>query len=63
MTVKGGLDEATEDGIVSVVPMIGAAMVRVGTRNSGGGGWPMSSLKLAPKLLEIGMSITSTDMD
>ena len=63
MTVRGGLDEATEDEIISVVPMTGAAMVGAETQNSGGVGCPMSSLKVAPKLLETGMSITSTDMD
>ena len=63
MTVRGGLDEATEDRIISVVPVIGAAVVGVGTRNLGGVGCPMSSLKVVPKLLEIGMSVTSTDVD
>ena len=63
MTVRGGLNEATEDGIISEVPMTRAAVVGAGTRNLGGVGYPMSSLKVAPKLLEIGMSATSTDMD
>jgi len=33
VTVRGGLDEATEDRIVSVVPVTRAAVVGVGTRN------------------------------
>ena len=63
MTVRDNSDEATEDGIGSVVPMTGATVVGVGTQNSGDGGWHVSSLKVAPKLLEIGMSVTSTDVD
>jgi len=63
VTVRGGSDEATEDEIVSVVLMTGAAVVGARTRNSGSVGYPMSSLKVAPKLLETGMSITSTNMD
>ena len=63
VTVRGGSDEATEDEIVSVVLMTGAAVVGARTRNSGSVGYPMSSLKVAPTLLEIGVSITSTDMD
>ena len=56
VTVRGSSDEATEDGIISVVPMTRVAMVGVGTQNSGGVGYPVSSLKVAPKLLETGMS-------
>ena len=63
VTVRGGLDEAIEDEIISIVPMTGAAMVGARTQNSGGVGCPVSSLKVAPKLLETGMSVTSTDMD
>ena len=63
LTIRGGLDEATEDGIFLVVPMTGAAMVGAGTQNSGGVGCPVSSLKVAPKLLETGVSVTSTDSD
>ena len=57
------MDEAIEEGIISIVPMTGAAMVGARTQNSGGVGYPVSSLKVAPKLLETGMSITSTDVD
>ena len=52
-----------EDGIVLVVPMTGATVVGARTQNSGGVGYPVSSLKVAPKLLETGMSVTSIDMD
>ena len=63
MTIKGGIDEAIEDVIISVVPMTRAAVVAARTRNSGGVGYPVRSLKVIPKLLETGMSVTSTDMD
>ena len=63
MTIRGDSDEATEDEIVSVVPVTGAAMVGARTQNSGGVGCPMSSLKVAPRLLETGVSVTSTDVD
>ena len=62
VTVRGGSDEATEDGIISVVPVMGAAVVGARALNSGGVGYPMSSLKVAPRLLETGVSITSTDV-
>jgi len=54
-------DDATDDGIVLVVPVIGATMVGIGTRNSGSVGYPISSLKVAPRLLETGVSVTSTE--
>ena len=63
MTVRGGSDEATEDGIISVVPVTRVAVVGARTQNSGGVGCPMSSLKVAPRLLETRVSITSTNMD
>jgi hypothetical protein len=62
-TIGGGSVEATEDGIVSVVRVIGAAMVGAEARNSGGVGYPVSSLKVAPKLWETGVSVTSTESD
>ena len=61
--VRGGSNEAIEDEIISVVPMTGATVVGARTRNSGGVGYPMSSLKVAPNLLETGVSVTSTDVD
>ena len=54
-------DDAIDDGIISVVPVTGATMVVTRTRNSGGVGCPISSLKVAPRLLETGVSVTSTE--
>ena len=62
-TIRGGSNEAIEDAIALVVPMTGAAVVGARTRNSGSVGYPMSSLKVAPRLLETGVSVTSTDVD
>ena len=63
MTVRGGSDKATEGGIISIVPVTRVAVVGARTHNSGGVGYPVSSLKVAPRLLKIGVSITSTNMD
>ena len=63
VTVRGGLDEATEDGRVSVVLVTGATMVGTRTKKSRGVGCPMSSLKVAPKLLDTGVSVTNIDSD
>ena len=63
VTIRGGSDEATKDGIVSVVPVTRAAVVGARTQNSGGVGCPMSSLKVAPRLLETGVSVASIDVD
>ena len=60
ITIAGGSDDATDDESISVVPVTGATMVGIGTRNSGGVGCPVSSLKVAPRLLETGVSVTST---
>ena len=54
-------DDATDNGIISVVPVIGAIVVGIGTRSSGGVGCPVSSLNVAPRLLETGVSVTSTE--
>ena len=54
-------DDATDDGIVLVVSVIGAAMVGIGTHNSSGVGYPVSSLKVASRLLETGVLVTSTE--
>ena len=59
----GGSHEATEDGRVSVVPVTKAAEVGARTQNSRGVGCPVTSLKVAPKLLETGVSVTSTNSD
>ena len=55
-----GSDDATDDGIISVVSVIGAAVVGIGTHNSSSVGYPISSLKVAPRLLETGVSVTSS---
>jgi len=56
-----GSDDATDDGIVLVVPIIGATVVGTGTHNFGGVDCPVSSLKVAPRLLETRVSVTSTE--
>jgi hypothetical protein len=63
VTIGGRSDEAIEDEIVSVVLVTRAAVVGARTRDSKGVGCPMSSLKVAPKLRETGVSITNTDSD
>jgi hypothetical protein len=63
VTIGGGSVDATEDGIVSVVPVIGATVVEANTQNLRGVGCPMSSLKVAPKLQETGVSVTNIDLD
>ena len=63
VTIGGGSNEAIEDRIVSVVPVTKATMVGARTQNSGGVGCPMRSLIVAPTLLEIEVSVTSTDSD
>ena len=60
ITVGGVSDDATDDGSVLVVPVTGATVVGIGTRNSGSVGYPISSLKVAPRLLETRVSATST---
>jgi hypothetical protein len=61
VTIGGGSIESTDDRIISVVPMTRAVVVEVRTRNSRGVGYPVSSLKVAAKLRETGVSITNTD--
>jgi hypothetical protein len=63
VTIGGGSDEAIEDEIISVVPVTRAAVVGARTRDSEGVGCPMSSLKVAPKLRETGVSVTDSDSD
>ena len=60
ITIAGGSDDATDDGSVSIVPATRATMEGT-TLNSGGVGCPVSSLKVAPRLLKIGVSVTSTE--
>ena len=61
ITVGGGSDDAIDDGSVSVVPVTRATVVGAGTRSSSGVGCPINSLNVAPRLLETGVSITSTE--
>ena len=61
ITIAGGSDDAIDDGSVSVVPVTGATVEDTRTRNSGGVGCPISSMKVAPRLLETGVSVTSTE--
>jgi hypothetical protein len=63
VTIGGGSVKATEDRIVSVVLVTGAAVLEAKTQNSRGVGCPISSLKVAPKLRETGVSITSKESD
>ena len=61
VVAETGSDDATDDGIISVVPVTRATMVVTGTHNSSGVGCPVSSLKVAPRLLETEVSVTSTE--
>ena len=61
ITIVGGSDDAIDDGSISVVPVTRATMVGAETRSSGSVGYPVSSLKVAPRLLETKVSITSND--
>ena len=61
MTEAAGSDDATEEGSVSVVSMIGAAIEGPGICRYGGVGYPVNSLKEAPRLLETEVFGTSSD--
>ena len=61
MTVAGVSDDATDEGSVSVVPVIGATMEGPGTCRYGGVGCPVNSLKEAPRLLDTVVSGTSSE--
>ena len=61
MTVVGGSDDATEEGSVSVVPVIGATIEGPRTCKYGGVGCPVNSLKEAPRLLDTVVSGTSSE--
>ena len=56
MTVAGGSNDATDDGSVSIVLVIGATVEGPGTCSSSGVGCPVNSLNEAPRLLETGVS-------
>ena len=61
MTVAGGSDDATEEGSVSIVLVIGATMEGPGTCKYGRVGCPVNSLKEAPMLLDTVVSSTSSE--
>jgi len=61
MTVAGGSNDATEEGSVSVVPVIGATVEGPGTCRYGGVGCPIKTLKVAPRLLETVVSGMSSE--
>ena len=61
MTVAGGSDDATDEGSVSVVPVIGATVEGPKTCRYGGVGYLVNSLKVAPRLLETKVSRTSSE--
>ena len=61
ITVAAGSDDAIDDGSVFVVLVTRATIEDTGAHNSGGVGCPISSLKLAMRLLETGVSVISTE--
>ena len=60
MTEAASFDDATEEGSVSVVSVIGATVEGPGTCRYGGVGCPVNSLKEAPRLLDTVVSSTSS---
>ena len=60
MTIVGS-DDATKEGSVSVVPVIGATIEGPRTCKYGGVGCPVNSLKVTPRLLETEVSGTSSE--
>ena len=61
MTEAAGSNDGIEEGSVSVVPVIGATIEGPGTCKYGRVGYHVNSLKVAPRLLETGVSDTSTE--
>ena len=61
MTEATGFDDATDEGSISVVPVMGATIEGPGTCRYGGVGCPVNSLKEAPRLLDTMVSGTSSD--
>ena len=61
MTGATGTDDATEEGSISVVPIIGATIEGPRTCKFGGVGCPVNSLKVAQRLLETEVSGTSSE--
>ena len=58
---KVGSDDATKEGSVSVVPIIGATVEGPRTCRYGGVGIPVNSLNEAPRLLDTVVSGTSSE--
>ena len=61
MTGVAGSDDATEEGSVSVVLVIGATIEGPGTCKYSEVGYPVNSLKDAPRLLDTIVSSTSSE--
>ena len=61
MIVAAGSDDATEEGSVSLVLVIGATVEGPGSCRYGGVGCPVNSLKEAPRLLDTVVSGTSSE--
>ena len=61
MTVSAGSDDATEEGSVSIVLVIGATIEGPRTCKYSGVGCPVNSLKEAPRLLDTVVSNTSSE--
>ena len=61
MTVVGSSNDATEEGSVSVVLVIGTTVEGPRTCRYGGVGCPVNSLKEAPRLLDTIVSSTSSE--
>ena len=61
ITEVGGSDDATKEGSVSIVSVIGATVEGPGTCKYGGVGCPINSLKEAPRLLDTEVSGTSSE--
>ena len=61
MIEAAGFDDATEEGSISVVPVIGVTIEGPRTCKYGGVGCPVNSLKEAPRLLDTMVSGSSSD--
>ena len=61
MTEVASSNDATDEGSVSVVPVIGATIEGPRTCKYGGVGYPVNSLKEAPRLLDTVVSGTSNE--
>ena len=61
MTGAAGSDDATKEGSISVVSVIGATIEGPRTCKYGGVGYPINSLNDAPRLLDTIVSGTSSE--